>query len=127
MNKNISIAIAILLVLGIGVYAYMNSNSGEENNTDSIVCSQEYAPVCGVDGMTYSNACVATMQNEVQIAYEGECMLLDQQEEMMMPDYIMEDIMSENLNPVGLEEEILIDELPENIIPEYNLLEVELE
>lgn len=104
MNKNISIAIAVLLVLGIGVYAYMNSNSEEENNTNSIVCSQEYVPVCGVDGMTYSNACIATTQNEVEIAYEGECMLEDQEEDTMpMPEDLMPEMPEDEMLEVELE------------------------
>ena len=35
-----------------------------------MMCTMEYNPVCGVNGMTYGNACSAWKN---QIAYKGEC------------------------------------------------------
>ena len=35
-----------------------------------MMCTMQYAPVCGIDGNTYGNSCMAW---KVEIAYEWEC------------------------------------------------------
>lgn len=44
----------------------------EDGACEAIGCPEIYAPVCGADGVTYSNACEARVAH-VEIAYEGPC------------------------------------------------------
>ena len=49
------------------------NNECLDTNPDDCLCTEEWDPVCGIDGNTYSNSCYATCQYVV-IAYEGECL-----------------------------------------------------
>jgi hypothetical protein len=44
-------------------------------------CTEEYSPVCGVDGRTYPNKCVAEIR-DIEVATSGECVVSDEIKEM---------------------------------------------
>lgn len=54
-------------------FLYQGECAADEEPT---MCTMQYDPVCGVDGVTYGNACSA---GKTEIAYAGECALPDLQ------------------------------------------------
>jgi hypothetical protein len=42
----------------------------DDNTSEIPICTTEWNPVCGVDGVTYGNPCIA---GNTEIAYHGEC------------------------------------------------------
>ncbi len=53
-----------------------------------IFCLAIYDPVCGCDGVTYSNACVATFQNGVTSFTPGECGCVGEPLDIFCPLYV---------------------------------------
>lgn len=63
----------------IVTFLVLACNPSAKNNKDCIakvnpdcMCTQQYDPVCGCDGKTYGNACIAGCA-EIRIVTKGPC------------------------------------------------------
>jgi len=68
--------LAVIPVLFMSFSTGWQNQSTTHSNQEIVFCTAQYDPVCGVDGVTYGNACVA---GKVEIVYTGECALPDLQ------------------------------------------------
>lgn len=79
-----------------------------------IACSMEYDPVCGADGLNYTNPCVAQAQG-IKIAHKGVCVNKDIIEAQDNEQAVK---ITENKNGAQTTETVIVEKLsPENWLP----------
>ncbi|XP_043113822.1 PI-actitoxin-Avd5a [Puntigrus tetrazona] len=68
----------ILICVSVLFYLSVAEKQESEDNVSGLGCTREYDPVCGDDGVTYSNECMMNWQNKnkdnkVNLKHKGEC------------------------------------------------------
>jgi len=94
IGNRIGIVVAIAILLGIAYFVPVTSEgtlfdillNTQEPEPEPIACILLFAPVCGIDGVTYDNTCFLEKVGKTMLAHEGECVAGSNTGEMLVSE-----------------------------------------
>ncbi|MCP6727137.1 MAG: Kazal-type serine protease inhibitor [Patescibacteria group bacterium] len=93
IGNRVAISIVIVALIAVAVFVPVSEDgslvsillASQEPEPEPIACILIFAPVCGVNGETFSNSCFAEAEG-VEIAHEGECVAGSNTGEMLVSE-----------------------------------------